>query len=287
MKAPPSLTEMQSLFHRLLRAPEGVQAGLDAMVARGELELPSVAGMIRGDDRLDATARLDIYASMYFYRLRDILAEEFEGTAARIGEVHFHNLVTDYLLDHPPAAYSLREAGAALPDFIENHALAQHYPALGDVARIERARIEVFDGPDQDVLDRDRFLAATADDPEGFRLQLAAATRLLEIDARAAIWLDDPHAEVSDDRRGTISLLVFRKGHRVYHRECVEDEARGLEAMIDAPLTLPALAECLLEQDASAEEASERFAALLELWTEGEVLVFDAPSSAARYVSPP
>ncbi|MDP6981013.1 MAG: DNA-binding domain-containing protein [Myxococcota bacterium] len=275
MKAPLPLAQLQRLFHDLLRAPEGVQSGLDAMVERGELDRADISFAIVGDDRLDATGRLDIYAGMYFYRLLDVLADEHARTAERIGEVNFHNLVTDYLIAHPPSAPSLREAGAAFPSFLDGHALASSFPALGDVARIERARLEVFDALDEDVLDRDAFLAESAAAPETFKLKIAAATRVFQVDPRAfALWREPAAAPPDLPSTNTPThAFVYRTGHAVFHRPCIEDEARCLEAIGAEPISLPELAERLLKHDASAEETSERFAELLELWLDNAVLV--------------
>ncbi len=277
----PTLAELQQLFHRLLRAPEGVRAGLEALVESGELEHPDLSHVIEGDEKLDANARLDLYASMYFYRLRDVLADEYDRVARCIGEVHFHNLITDYLLEHPPSAPSLREAGAALPGFIETHALAAPHPALADLAHLERARFEVFDARDQEVLDRESFMARSAEDPEGFTLRLAEATRRLKLHPRALALFREPEADAPEAADEPVDVFVYRTGHRVFHRPCVEDEARCLEAMAERPLTLSDLAECLLKHDASADEISERFAALLELWAAAEVLVFPGSDAAA------
>lgn len=282
MTGPPALRELQEAFHRLLRAPEGVARGIEQLTREGRLAPDAIPSWIEGSDNLDATARLDIYASMYFYRLRDILAEEFDRTAKRIGEVHFHNLITDYLLAHPPSAWSLREAGAALPGFLANHALAGSHPAIADVAAIERARLEVFDARDEDVLDRERFLAATAADPEGFRLRCAEAIRLFEVDARALGWWSEPESERAPDAAAVPArqhVLVFRKNLAVFHRPCLEDEARCLEAIRSGETGLGDLAEHLLGHDRSAEETGERFAALLELWVDNRLLV--APPASA------
>ena len=74
---------------------------------------------------LSAVERVDIYANMYFYRIRDVLREEFARTVAVIGDDTFHNLITDYLVACRPAHPSLREAGARLPDFLSRHPLTE------------------------------------------------------------------------------------------------------------------------------------------------------------------
>ena len=104
--------------------------------------------MVVGDARLSAVDRLDVYASMYFVRIHDVLREELARTAAAVGDEAFHDLVTDYLQACPPSHPSLREAGARLPAFLATHALAVDRPWLAELARLERARLEVFDGPD-------------------------------------------------------------------------------------------------------------------------------------------
>ena len=104
--------------------------------------------MVAGDARLSAVERLDVYATMYFVRIHDVLRDEYARTAAVLGGEAFHDLVTDYLQACPPAHPSLREAGARLPAFLAAHALAADRPWLAELARLERARLEVFDGPD-------------------------------------------------------------------------------------------------------------------------------------------
>ena len=98
-----------------------------------------------------AYGRLDVYADMYFYRLRDCLAEDFPKLAELVGEARFHNLVTDYLLRHPSSHPSLRELGRRLPAFLADHAIAAEFPVAADLARLEWARVDVFD--ERDVAD--------------------------------------------------------------------------------------------------------------------------------------
>ncbi len=58
---------------------------------------------------------------MYFFRIRDVLAEQFPGVAAALDEDRFHNLVTDYLVKMPPANPSLKLVGARLPSYLAEH----------------------------------------------------------------------------------------------------------------------------------------------------------------------
>jgi hypothetical protein len=280
----PALEDLQRLLSRLIRAPEGVAAGVTELVSRGELESADLSFAIAQSDRMTPSERLDVYANMYFYRLHDCIAQDYPEVLAQIGDAKFHNLITDYLLVHPPSHYSLREAGAALPGFLFDHKLTAETPALADLARLEWARVDVFDDEDARPLDRETFLAASAEDPEAFSFRLIPAARVLSLDESALVMWRQSRAESSDealpqpDPTGNKRcVVVWRKGFAVFHREVVEDEEDCLGVLAAAGITLPELAERLLKPDASAERTSERFAALLELWL-GDELVTGPPS---------
>ena len=269
----PALSELQHLLSELIRAPEGVQKGVRELVARGDLEGEDLSFAIEANDTMTPQERLDIYATMYFVRVHDCLAEDFARTKLRLGDAHFNNLITDYLLAHPPSHFSLREAGRALPDFLASHSLDEQFPKAGDVARLEWARVDTFDDHDCAPLDRDLLLAASERDPDEFSIRLIPASRMLKVDARAIQYWQSPEAAEADDDEGVVGVVVWRQDFRVRHRRAEEDEERCFDVLANRGITLPELAELLLKPDASAERTSERFAALLELWLRNELLI--------------
>ncbi|MEE8508988.1 MAG: DNA-binding domain-containing protein [Myxococcota bacterium] len=293
----PDLHGVQSLFWRLVTAPEGVGPGAAELRGRGDLSSEDLSflvrpGPVRQDARLDPTERLDIYADMYFHRLRDCLAENFPKVAAQIGDSPFHNLVTDYLLAHPPKHYSLRELGRALPGFLETHALERSFPALADLARLEWARFDVFDDTDAVPLSRRDLLALDAGSaPETFAPTLIPSCRALRLDARVLpLWkhLDADEDSATDGASknsnpgDTIGVRVWRKGFAVFHRSVPPDEESCLELLKTKGATLAQLGERLLEQQApgaSHAQVAQRFASLLDLWARDEVLTRGAPAS--------
>ncbi|MCP5043869.1 MAG: 3-deoxy-7-phosphoheptulonate synthase [bacterium] len=261
--------------------PEAVEVGPRDRVARGEPTRPDLAFTIEAGDRMGPEEHLDVHPSSDFSRLLDQLAKDHPRTRTRLRTTNFHRLVSDFLLAQPPSKASLHKAGAALPDFVASHPLAERFAALADVARLERTRVEIFDAREAAALSRERFMEATGEDPEGFELRLVPATRVLELEAHALGFWQDPEGDWSGAPANHIDVFVFRKGPDVLHRPCVEDEARCLEELARKGITLPDLAERLLKHDAGAEDTSERFAALLELWLENEVLIDPHPHPAA------
>jgi hypothetical protein len=278
----PDLSELQTLFWRLLAAPEGVRVGAATLRREGTLASEDLSFLVAGDERLGPIERLDVYADMYFYRLRDCLAEDFAKLAARIDAAHWHNLVTDYLLAHAPTHYSLRELGRALPGFLETHELGRQFPALVDLARLEWARVDVFDETDAALLSRESLLEQGAAAPGTAAFALVPSARLLRLDASVLpLWkhLHEGHTgegtALAQTRGETGGVLVWRKGFAVFHRSLPSDEESCLRALAAGDTTLAQLGELLLGAQpphARSERAAERLATLLDLWSRDELL---------------
>jgi len=300
MPSPPDLRTSQILFKDLITAPEGVVPGAGQLRAAGRLDTTDLSFLVRGDARLDAAGRLDIYAGMYFYRLRDALAEDYPRALAAIGGARFHNLITDYLLAHPSGSWSLRFVGEPLAGFIAGHPLAREYPFLADLARLEWARVEAFDDEDAAPIARERVAGLAQDGIASLRLGLVPAARLLSLDhAVAPLWLaltasgesavsgghdseaavgsghfeEIPAAAVAAPRREPSWIRVWRHGFKVLHRGVRADEHACLVLLRDAGATLPRIGDVLLEHAAQRgddaplqDDATRRMAELFELW---------------------
>ena len=276
MKSSPDLQETQALFWRLLTAPEGAARGCEALVREGLLRDRDLGFFLRRGERLSPTERLDVYADMYFYRLKDCLAEDYPNLAAWIGPARFHNLVTDYLLAHPSRHPSLRELGRALPVFLESQPLPASFVRAPGLARLEWARLDVFDDADAEPLTREALLLSQgAAAPEDCLLALVPALRLLQLEPGVlALWralADGKHtAERASGPSGLRqAVCVWRRGFAISHRSLAADEERCLRAFADAPLSLARLGEIVLEaqgDDVEPDAAGARFAELLERW---------------------
>ncbi len=261
------LRDTQQLFWRLITAPDGVAAGLRQI----DMKSDELARVIAGDERLDAVQRLDIYANMYFWRLHDILRGDYAAVVAAVGDDHFHNLVTDYLLASPSRHPSVRNVGERLPQFLAQQPLGVERPWLVELARLERARVELFDGPDADVLTIDDLRALP---PEAFvSLSLPLVPSLLLLDVEHAV--DDVWRAVEDAEEGESPviepppraprmLLVWRQDVTVYHRVVEPPELRALARARDgAPFGVV----CdLIAESMPVEEAGPAAFQLLARW---------------------
>ena len=241
---PATLRDVQALLYELITAPAGVARGL---AARG-LAPAALEAVVIGDDRLSATARLDIYANMYFFRILDVLRDELPRVRAAVGDDAFHDLITDYLLAIRPAHPSLREVGARLPDYLAQHPLGLERPWLAPLARLERTHRELFDGPDAEALTVEAVRALGADAFAGLEVALVPCHAIL-----AHTYALDPVWEPLGAGRAVTPapspevLVVWRQGLAVRHRVAADVPERAmLAALADGPKTLGSLCEAFV-----------------------------------------
>jgi hypothetical protein len=224
---------------------------------------------VAGNERLTAVERLDIYANMYFYRLRDALAKDFAALCAVVGEGHFHNLVTDYLMAHPPSHFSLRYAGQHLPSFLPRHPLPRRWPYLADLAQLEWAIIEAFDAADAPVLAPATLATVPPQSWPALRFQLTPSLRVLQLDWPAdEVWKQVQRQETPAAPAHTaVSVRVWRQDFRVYHRRIDAAERLALAAAQSA-----ASFAHICEKVAACGLGTDQVYALLQTWLDDGLL---------------
>lgn len=255
-----SMAAIQRRFFALVTAREGVAATLRAR----RLPASYVAAFVAGDARLDPIGRLDVYATMYFQRLHDVLRADYPKLAAALGDGAFWNLATDYLQACPSRDPSVRHVGGRLPGFLRRHPIGRRAPWLAELAALEWARVMVYDAADGDTM----TLAAArgARDPARLRLRLIAAATILKT-SRA---VDDAWARLAAGHRaGRVprsprAILVWRREGRAHHRRLDADEAR-LMPLLRAGTTFGIVC-ARLGRGRTPPAAARRAGALLGRW---------------------
>jgi hypothetical protein len=224
---PPDLRQLQALLYRLIVAPNGVAEALANDQAAIDLD-----EVIVGDARMTAAQRVGIYADAYFYRLLDALKEDFPATLAVVGADEFHNLITSYLLAHPPADPSLLHAGRCLADHLERSPMLVRWPFIADLARLERALIESFHAVDATSLDRAAVQSIPPDEWPDLMLVLHPATRVLRLQWRIEEILRavEQNELLPEVLGAPVTLVVWRRQAQVFYRvaEPAEETALNL-----------------------------------------------------------
>jgi hypothetical protein len=254
-----ALPDLQRAFFRAVTAACGAHCPEADLIAE-----------VRGDGRLDARARLDVYARMYCARLLDVLFEDYPRVAAIIGEDEFASLAHDYIAIHCSTDPSLRWFGRRFPDFLAER--AAHSPSfLSDLARLEWTRLGVFDAGDAPTLTVDRLRELAPEAWATLRLQLIPAFEVL----RAAwpvhrIWDADAAEPASAWQPDETWLRVWRRDDLVYQASMDATERAAL-AHVQAGDDFGTLCDGLTAL-VSQEDAAGTAGALLLRWIEDGVL---------------
>ncbi|MBI2922445.1 MAG: putative DNA-binding domain-containing protein [Planctomycetes bacterium] len=267
--APPraKLNAVENWMQEVITHPGGIGAGESSSAARSHMDLGAgaIERLIGPSRNLTSRQRLQIYSNMYFWRLIDILAEEYPTVRHVLGPPRFGRLAVAFLTAHPSRSYSLNVLSAGFPDFVRSEAGRLPRRAfLADVARVERTMEEVFDAPDARPLTTKEFRAIPMGRWATGRIRMTPALRLLAldhpVDAFMAAVREERQADVP--RRRKEWLAVFRSGYSVWRARLSEERFTLLGALV-AGKSLPDAFEACAALRGFDEG---RFTAALPVW---------------------
>ena len=261
-----NLRELQSRFFysiaRPVHSPEEEWQGFD----------PLLLQIIHTQGKLGAEARLDIYAQMYCARLLDALQEDFPRVAAILGEEQFREMGRAYLRQVPSCHPSLRYLGAHFAEFLTRQPAETVLPFLGDLARLEQARLDVFDAPDAAPLQIEDLQTIPAEAWATIRFQVIPALQTLTCAWPVQqVWQDNDFTQ-SDTLRPTVTVLrVWRQDFAVYQASMDRLEQTALVGMQAGKsfASVCATVEPLVD---ATEDVSSTVGSLLLRWIEDGIL---------------
>jgi hypothetical protein len=246
------------------------EAQLRFFAALGAAERdPIVLELIQDDGVLGPAARLDIYAAMYRARLLDVLREDFPRTLAVVGDDAFAALACRYLERVPSTHASVRHVGQRFADFLATELTTPVF--LADLARLEWARVEVFDAADAAPLTLADLQSVPADGWPALRFRLIPACLVVESAwAIHRIWSDAETPAVSSPVPEATGVRVWREGWSVSHAALGLAEQHALRALERGA----SFAEiCLaVETVVGADAAAREVGGILMRWVEDGLL---------------
>src|SRR5713101_1241649 len=237
-----NLREVQTLLYRLITTPEGAtRLGNERDPAPEEGE-----GLVRGNQRLSAIERVNIYANAYFYRLLDCLCEEFPATFAVLGSDNFAALVRDYLLACPPTEPSIFYAGRHLSGFLRDHPLTQRWTFIIELVRLERTIVDVFQAADASTLSDEAMRAIPSQQWPELRLLTHPAVEIVHNEWRVTDVLSavESGRQWSEPAHQKATVIVWRQDAQVYYRDLEDVEARAL-ALLSEGVSFAAICEVI------------------------------------------
>ncbi|RPH38533.1 MAG: DUF2063 domain-containing protein, partial [Planctomycetota bacterium] len=201
-----------------------------SVVSPHETRRPSLlpaASLIRPSKTLRPDQRVAIYADAYMARLVEALEQDFPTVSRKLGPRAFHRLCRAYLERHPSRSPSLNPLGRKLADFM----------ALGaarDLARVEVAMSEVFDGEPVEPLQPADFGKIAPEKVAGLRLSFVPTFRLLALDHDVNGFIDAVRQErktLPPLRRRRAWVAVYRKEFQVWRLDLKEAAHAALSAL--------------------------------------------------------
>ncbi len=159
-----SLAELQREMAAAVMMPLIADEGMRAVAPDGRPMDAVAASFIAPNSRLSAFERLEIYNRQYWFRVLDSLAEDFRALRSVVGSHAFEALSIAYLAAHPSRSFSMRNLGSKLAEWLaRNSQFAGRRQRLAlDVARIEWAFVEAFDGAEREPLTLDQIATLDA-----------------------------------------------------------------------------------------------------------------------------
>jgi len=154
--SPAWLLELEAAFGRMLRQPLSRATG--ALRAETGAYPPELLAQAKPGPGLSGAERLAVYHRQYWFRLFTLLQGAFPLTARLVGFWRFNQLVSDFLVAHPPRGWNIDQASDGFADFLGEtlpDTELELEPARGplpraallEAARIDAAYHDVFCAP--------------------------------------------------------------------------------------------------------------------------------------------
>jgi hypothetical protein len=260
------LLSIQRQMARAVMTPLTNSERMRTVAPNGRSMRAVASQIIKPNDRLTSFERLEIYNRQYWFRILSGFAEDFPGLRAILGGRRFDALAKAYLTDCPSQSFTLRNLGSRLEAWLRKHpnwAVERQNLAV-DMARLEWADIEAFDGKREPSLKPDELAGAN---PAKLRLRLQPYISLLDLrypvdDLLLEVRKDAENLDVASNafserhkrnrvavvaklKPSPIFLAVHRLDEDVYFRRLAREEfeimsalhaGRSLNAAIDAAL---------------------------------------------------
>lgn len=257
-----ALRDLQLRFYASLTTRPGPEAS--------EAFDPALLQCIAPGERLAPAGRLDIYAQMYWARLHDVVRDDFPRVAGLLGPEEFSRVVRAYLAEYPSTYPSVRHVGHAFAAFLARSPESAAVPFLADLARLEWARLAVFDAPDAATLRVDDLHAVAAEAWPALTFQLVPALQFVVAAWPVhTLWAGDQDA-CGDALPAETHLRVWRDGAMVYQAPMDACERAAL-ASVAAGESFAALC-AVLEDVCDPEAAAPEAARLVLRWVDDGIL---------------
>lgn len=251
---PSELDRMERWMQAVFTHPDGAEAGLQSTQAKACYPAGSEAldELVLPSKNLTAIERVSIYANMYYWRLIDILADDFPTVHHLLGTEQFAIVVKEFLEKHPSTSYTLNLLGGKFPQYIKAEAgdLPQR-DFIAAVATVERAIEDIFDEKFAEPVSLDELGSLMQEELVDIQLQLIPALRLLELDYPVNEYItavrESRHMDIPLPAKSYVA--VYRSNYRPLRVDLEPQQYALLLSLQQGESLLEALESCMAADD--------------------------------------
>lgn len=254
------------------------------MTSLKELQERFQAGILSGDDtilddvkdsaREDRRVLFGVYRHAYMARLVEILGNDYEQLHAYLGDEGFAKLATAYVGAHPSDRRNARWFGRHFPAFVGNTPPFSAHAEIEELAALEKALNDAFDGPDATPLALGDLAAVQPEDWPQLTLAPHPTVIRLRFTTNAAdIWSalkDETTPPALARLPEPQAFIVWRQGLMARFRPLGAEEAMMWDEAAKGT-RFGVLCE-MVATFAGEDDAELRAATYLKTWIEAEML---------------
>jgi len=265
-----TLDRFENWMQAVILSPLGVKGAVAHYADEYGISPAEFESLVPAGPELTGSDRLGIYARMIGLRFMESMDEDFLGVAALVGKERFRELAKQYLCDHPSRAHSLNQLGAGFADWLASSTLdLEHQELASELARLERAILDVYDGPDASSLSVDDLLALPRERWIETRFAPSPSLQLFECAYPASAYLSKVFAgETPGTPEPAASYVcVHRSNWRVSRTDLTREEYLLLRALFRGVPLASAFEAALADDSADVEGLMASIAETFESWT--------------------
>jgi len=249
----PRLRTLQEWMAYVMRHPATADVAVRGRPARARfpLRLVLAGGIVKPNDRMSVTDRLQVYNGGYLARLQEVLADDYPALRHLLGADRFRVLGAAYVDRHPSRHPNLNQFGKALPRFLARRRDVPHSAFAAELAALERMVSDAFDAPAFTPLDTTSLQAIAPAAWSRAQLVCNPSLRLGAFRYPVNAYYDDFKAERGPraPRPRRSHVAVFRRDYQVFRA----DLAPPAFAVLSALASGVSLARALTRAAAAAE----------------------------------
>lgn len=269
----PQLDRIERWMHSVVTHPDGAKAGTKANSTQNNEQALKLEQTVLPSDELTSLDRISIYANMYFWRLNEVISNEYPTVSHVLGEELFNKVVKNYVTHHPSTYYNLNRLSIKFPLYLLTEAKdIPHQEFVAAVATVERAMEDMFDERHVERIPIETLQRIPDEKWADIRLQFNPALCLLELDYPVNTYMtavrEDRHMDIPQPEKTFV--VVYRCNYRVWRVDLDQDRYLLLSRLKDGETLGAALEACALLPDVDIDKLTANLGEWFKEWTAEE-----------------